>query len=155
MKFKLYDGSFAIIDECNFERFNKYTWRRDKGGYVCRATQVNGKPRHIFMHRELLGLKAGDKRQCDHINRIRHDNRIKNLRIASSLINGWNRQINITSNSGYVGVSWNNQSNKWQAQIKFKQKNYYLGLYKNKQEAASKYIEARGLFMKLVNEMKP
>ena len=138
--------SYALIDQSQYERISKYTWHKDKGGYICRATRVNGKPRHILMHRELLGLKSGDPRQCDHINRIRHDNRLKNLRYATPEINALNRRGR--------GITWNRSASKWQVQIKHRYKSRYLGLFSDKTEALRIYRSAKKtLIAGLISEM--
>jgi hypothetical protein len=45
----------------------------------------------VYLHRAILGLEAGDVRQCDHINRDTLDNRRANLRMATVLENAHNR----------------------------------------------------------------
>lgn len=37
--------------------------------------------------------------------------------------------------SSYRGVTWHKHDQRWQAQVKFRQKNYYLGQYKTEEEA--------------------
>ncbi|WLW40698.1 H-N-H-endonuclease [Escherichia phage Bf23] len=64
----------------------------------------------------------------DHINRIRSDNRWKNLRESTSQIN--NRNCTASSKSGYLGVHWNKQLQKWQVQIiNCEGKNIYGGIF--------------------------
>ncbi len=54
----------------------------------------------------------------DHINGIRHDNRITNLRIATAQSNPQNIRLPQRNNtSGYLGVSWSKHRRKWLAQI--------------------------------------
>ncbi|MDA6380520.1 HNH endonuclease signature motif containing protein [Escherichia coli] len=42
----------------------------------------------------------------DHINRVRTDNRISNLRLVTHSENMQNRKIQKNNKSGYRGVSW-------------------------------------------------
>jgi len=53
----------------------------------------------------------------DHINRVRTDNRIGNLREASKVQNGQNTKLNRRNTSGVKGVCWCSQYQKWKAYI--------------------------------------
>ena len=75
--------------------------------------------------------------QIDHINGIRTDNRIINLRNVSNQENLKNQAINIKNTSGTIGVSWSKQSNKWIAQIKVNGKQKHLGYFTNIENAIS------------------
>ena len=55
--------------------------------------------------------------QLDHINGIRHDNRITNLRLATNSLNCRNRNIQRNNTSGYPGVNWSTQRKMWEARI--------------------------------------
>lgn len=79
----------------------------------------------------------------DHINGIRDDNRIANLRIATPLENSQNQRIPKHNTSGVVGVRWNEKVNKWSAQISVKSKNIFLGYFLIKEEAISARIKAK------------
>jgi hypothetical protein len=67
----------------------------------------------------------------DHINRIRHDNRIENIRVASSVLNNRNSSIRFDNKSGVRGVTWSKQGNKYEAYIKLGNKKRYLGLFQD------------------------
>lgn len=54
--------------------------------------------------------------QIDHINHIKTDNRIENLRDVTNLENGRNQSKHRTNSSGYTGV-YMHQSGKWVGQI--------------------------------------
>lgn len=74
--------------------------------------------------------------QLDHINGVRDDNRISNLRSVSNQQNQWNR----TSAKGYY---WNKEANKYQTQITLNGKVIYLGLFKTEDDARQSYINAK------------
>ncbi len=80
--------------------------------------------------------------QIDHINHIRDDNRILNLRLVTHKENGKNQKIRTTNKSGATGVSFDKQRNKWRAQIMIDGKCLYLGIYYNKSDAISAREEA-------------
>ena len=74
--------------------------------------------------------------QIDHINGIRDDNRICNLRSVTQQQNQWNQ----TKAKGYV---WDKNANKWKAQITLNKKVIYLGLYITEQEARQAYLNGK------------
>jgi len=71
----------------------------------------------------------------DHINRIRDDNRWKNLREVSKQCNARNCNISKNNNSGITGICWNKSKNKWAVQIMVNRKKYYIGRFKDFDEA--------------------
>ena len=75
------------------------------------------------------------KTQIDHINHVRKDNRIINLQEATNQENGKNISIGSRNTSRIIGVSWDKQTDRWQAQIRAKGKNIRLGRYPDKFEA--------------------
>lgn len=75
----------------------------------------------------------------DHINGIRDDNRIENLRKCSRQQNMFNRKSTTNSTSRYKGVSWKSKNNKWVAQACVSGKVKHLGLFNTELEAKSAY----------------
>lgn len=67
--------------------------------------------------------------QVDHANRIKTDNRIENLRLATQAENMQNLSKPRNNTSGVIGVSWDKQHKKWRAQIMIHGRQIYLGLY--------------------------
>lgn len=80
--------------------------------------------------------------EIDHINMVKTDNRIENLRPATSSQNKGNVRPNRKNSSGYRGVSLNSRSGKWHAQIKIHGKQNYLGRRDTPEEAALLYNAA-------------
>lgn len=80
----------------------------------------------------------------DHINRIKHDNRIANLRVVSKSDNQHNHPKSRSNTSGFTGVYFNKYS--WVAQITYKGKVIYLGSFATKEEAINKRKVANEVF---------
>lgn len=80
--------------------------------------------------------------EIDHINGIRDDNRIINLREVTHQQNCFNMPTPATNKSGYKGVSWHKEGKKWQSHIQANKKHYYLGLFDTAEEAHEAYKEA-------------
>lgn len=104
-----------------------------------------------LLHRLIMNAK--DNEYVDHINFNKLDNRKCNLRICSKAENTQYQQISTRNTSGYKGVSWDKENNKWYAQIKTNGKHFNLGRFDNKHEAAKAYniaaIHMFGEFAKL------
>lgn len=85
--------------------------------------------------------------EIDHRNGCRSDNRIANLRPATS---GQNKQNVIAAQSnnasGYRGVFFNKQRHRWQAHITIEGRTKYLGLFDSPQTAAEVYRKAKREF---------
>lgn len=72
----------------------------------------------------------------DHIDHVKTNNKIKNLRCVTPAQNMMNTGVPKNNTSGYTGVTWNKTAKKWQAQYIFKGKCFYLGVFNDKDEAA-------------------
>jgi hypothetical protein len=78
----------------------------------------------------------------DHRNRIRHDNRISNLRLANLSLNAANSTLISTNKSGFRGVSWHNRDKRWVSQICVNGRVTFLGNFKDPVDAARAYDKA-------------
>ena len=77
------------------------------------------------------------KIHLDHINRIKSDNRIANLREVGFKENSWNVAVLANNTSGVTGVYRSVTDGRWTARIKAKNKNVYLGTYLTFAEAVA------------------
>ena len=126
-------------------RFNgKVAGRKDTGGHI--QIYVLGK-RYMAHRLTWLYMYGEDHIHIDHINGTRDDNRITNLRPATSSQNAMNRKRPSTNTSGYKGVSFHKGTGKWQASIKINRKQKYLGVFDTPELAKEAYsIAAATLF---------
>lgn len=84
--------------------------------------------------------------QIDHINGVRTDNRISNLRLVTNTQNSQNRvRAHQNSRSGFKGVTWHKLTMKWCATIGHSWKRYHLGLFASVQEAEAAYKGAAAI----------
>lgn len=104
-------------------------------GYI--GVFVNGK--RYQAHRLAWAIYYGNwpVDQIDHINGVKTDNRIVNLREATNAQNGKNLPISKRNKSGVVGVSFDAVNNKWRATIKVNFKQINLGRFKKFEEAVA------------------
>ena len=99
-----------------------------------------------MVHRIVYEMHFGrikDGLEIDHINGIRHDNRIENLRAVSKSVNQLNRAKQSNNTSGVTGVRWHTQRNRWRAQFR----DEYLGLFETIEEAEAAYKAASDGFV--------
>jgi hypothetical protein len=82
-----------------------------------------------------------DVEVIDHINKIKDDNRITNLRSLSTQQNAFN-----TNAKGYT---WDKTCNKWRAQLALNGKHICLGRYNTIEEAKKAYIKGKEKYHKL------
>lgn len=75
----------------------------------------------------------------DHINNIKNDNRWSNLREANNQLNHYNLLKPKNNTSGAKGVR-KLKTGKYQARIKYNQKEIYLGVYDTLEEASNVYL---------------
>lgn len=73
--------------------------------------------------------------QIDHVNRVKTDNRIANLREATNAQNHHNMPVRKDNSSGVTGIYWNKRAKKWRAHIMVAGKQKFLGGYDTKDEA--------------------
>lgn len=81
--------------------------------------------------------------EIDHINRVRNDNRIVNLREVSHRENSMNRGVRSDNKSGSKGVCKNSSGRSWRAYIKVNGKYKHLGNYADLELASLVAEEAR------------
>jgi hypothetical protein len=122
----------------------KRLWGKRAGtvtGKGYRQVKVSG--RFYPEHRVIFMLYHGYvPRLLDHINGVRDDNRIENLRPCSQQENmyntdGWSRH------DLPKGVTWHKGGRKYQAQLSINGRNKYLGQYDSAEAAAERVREER------------
>jgi len=111
----------------------------DTTGYL--RAHIDGKAQHI--HRVVFERAHGPIPKgfdVDHINEIKTDNRLLNLRLVNRSQNMQNtRRARAGSSSNVKGVSFCKLTKKWRAQITSNYKMRYLGLFDSKESAAEFY----------------
>lgn len=80
----------------------------------------------------------------DHKDGVRDNNRINNLRDATNCVNQQNQRTpHKNGTSGFLGVTFHKNRNKFQAQIGTKHGHKYLGVYPTAELAHQAYLEAK------------
>lgn len=113
-------------------------------GYVNVNLSLTGGQFPYRAHRVAWFLHYGSwpDKSLDHINGIKTDNRIENLRPATQQENDRNRKAYKGCSSKYKGVSWSKSCQKWKSYIRSNQRQEHLGIYSSEEEAAQAYDKA-------------
>ena len=101
--------------------------------------------RRVTAHRTAFTLYHGrvPSGEIDHINGVRSDNRIENLRDVSPTLNRRNAARSKKNTSGVTGVSWKKAYAKWQACFALERKQVHLGYFDCKEAAVKALLAAR------------
>jgi len=135
----------ADIDDEDAELVGKYKWTPRKD-YNTTYAVSHGLP-YVLLHRLIMGLERGDKRQVNHINGDGLDNRRCNLEICDILHNSQSfRRPNSSLNVGYVRIRQKNIFRPYEATIILNKKRH--------SKCFATETEARGWINTLVEEEK-
>lgn len=119
-----------------FNSWNKICSCENNGGYIRLTTYSNNKCIYTTAHQLAWYLYYNDvPTMIDHINRIKTDNRICNLRLTDKFKNHQNQTAR-----GYYFLKDNN---KYFASINVNKKKIYLGCYSTEAEAKIAYDAAK------------
>lgn len=110
---------------------------RHNAGYV--SIGINGE---LYLAHRLAWLYVHGnfpEDEIDHINGDRGNTSFANLRAATHQENICNTGMYSHNTSGYRGVTWRKDTNKWQAQVKEGSKHIALGCYETAELASEAY----------------
>lgn len=134
-------GATALVSVEDAHLLASRHWCWMKNGYI--GGRINNKT--ILLHRVVMNPEA--RKPVDHINMNRWDCRRSNLRHCDKTQNHANRKKQSNNKSGFKGVFWSTQKQKWQATICKEGKRRHIGFYGDVVNAAQAYnAEAAKLF---------
>jgi len=143
-----YDGLYEVSDLGRVKSLARTT---TKGGikppqnvqnYLQVALYKHGKGKGHKVHRLVLEafLPIEEEKIIDHINFIKSDNRLINLRWCSRSENTRYQNKKDDCSSQYIGVSWHKKSKKWRATArKNNSKSKTIGAFDDEVEAAKAF----------------
>lgn len=127
----------------------EFTWLKFRAGYIKPGDKAGSLRNDGYVHIKYNGrvFKAHrlawyfthgyfPENPIDHINCVKSDNCIKNLREVSHVCNLQNREVYTNNTSSITGVSYHKCRGKWRANIRLLNKQIYLGHYTSKLDAA-------------------
>ena len=111
----------------------------DSRGYISMRLTEEYSRKKFFEHRMvylLLNRNMNQALSIDHINGVKHDNRIENLRLVTYQENNFNNHV-------AKGYHWANRAGKWRATIKVNRKKINLGNHDTILDARAAYLRAK------------
>lgn len=124
-----------------------------RSGY--KTMTINKK--HIQLHRLAWVLCNGriQTEMIDHINGVRHDNRLANLRLATRSQNLHNSNPKKCSTTKIKNVQWDSDSGKWRVRVRVNGTRHHVGRFDDINEAAKAaadfMLQHHGEFAKVSN----
>jgi hypothetical protein len=139
-----YEGKYEVSDLGRVKSFARYKDGRilkpspNKDGYL-HIILCNKGQKTCLVHRLVLQTfnTTEEELDCDHVNFIKNDNRLVNLRWATISQNARYQPKREGCSSQYIGVS--RESNRWRARCKIDGKNIHLGTFDTEEEGAKAY----------------
>lgn len=139
----VYVNRFGDLWRWKYNKFRKSNVKQEITGYIRIQICKNNIRQHRIMALAFLGLDINNKDiEVDHINGVRHDNRLENIRLVTHQQNQHNR-------TKALGCSWSKWHNKWKSQICVNGKDIYIGVFKTEEEAHKSYLEAKLIYHKI------
>lgn len=135
-----------LEEHCEFSQEHKtLVWKKTPNNRAKRGQPIGSltkegywRCKNQLVHRLFWLMTYGElpDKDIDHINGIRNDNRLENLRVVTRMQNLWNRR-NV---KGYI---YNPASKKYQARIRKNYDTIHLGVFDTAEEATQAYLKAK------------
>lgn len=144
-KIKLTRNKSTVVNNIDYKYLIQWKWHVMFNGRQWYAIRTLSKPsgKKVLMHRVILermgfkNFKQGDHKDGNGLN-----NKRRNLRPATVSQNQYNRGKPINNTSGFKGVSWSSQKQKWRSRIYINGKDIHLGFFNDKEIAAKVHSQA-------------
>jgi len=142
---KLTQNRVALVDDDDFDWLSQYKWaahweRCTRSFYARRHFRIGpGKYGKLPMHRAILGLSFGDKRQVDHKDHNTLNNQRSNLRIVDCRQNHYNR-------IGVGGYRRRHDIGRYEAYIRVEGRQKCLGMFDTADDAHAAYLAAKCIY---------
>ena len=138
-----------VIDVCDIQKVKYHKWRLSHGHVV---TGLPSKGQQRDLSHVVLDIQKDDSVVIDHINGDPLDNTRGNLRICSQGENVLNKRFMPNNTTGFIGVSYKKDRDRYDPEIRFGYTRCHLGMTKTIEEAVYKrYIAEQLLFGEYAN----
>ena len=143
-------GEFIWLVKSRSKEVGSTAGTLDHSGYI--HITIN---RRIYQAHRLAWLHTHGTWPVEHIDHddgVKSNNRLKNLREATRSQNQFNTGLSVVNTSGFKGVSWDKNRDKFSAKIRLNGKKIFLGYHATAELASAAYNKAakdnHGVFYK-------
>lgn len=131
------NGKFVLVDDGYYDELSQHRWYLGVNGYVTRGEWDGSTTKAVLMHRQIMSPPDG--MVVDHVNMNKLDNRLENLRLATTAENVRNGNKRKTGDNPYKGVHFQKHIGKWKVEITKDYKNHHFGVFEDPELAARVY----------------
>lgn len=126
------------FDMDDYDKIKDYCWYElfKSDMYSIPATRDLSTKKHKLIHHIIIG------KYYDHIDRNPFNNRKYNLRKATPLDNSRNHSLRKDNKTGFIGVIWDKENDKWLSYIRVNNKHKNLGRFVDKNDAIKARLQA-------------
>jgi HNH endonuclease/AP2 domain len=140
LRYDRFTGLLWWRERASGRRLDRPAGTKNANGYIDIGYRGKVYKAHILAHVIVKG--RWPKRELDHHNLIRNNNRWKNLRPATRGQNSQNRRCYKNNKTGIKGVHFHPLTGRFTADIQVNKKLMYLGIFDTPEEAAVVYNAA-------------
>ena len=126
----------AIVSDDKWHECMKHKWSLNDKGYFQATISKDNK---MKLNQFIMNSKEGD--MVEIINKNKNDYRTENLRFSNRAMINHSKIKNENATSIYKGVSLEPNTGKWRAEISKDGKSFYIGLFKEENDAAVAYLD--------------
>ena len=132
-----------------------FVWKVNRGGTAYAGSVAGRTNTDGYIEISVDGVRHGahrlawlyvqnkwPRKEMDHINLAKNDNRIGNLREATRAENTRNIGLPNRNTSGFKGVSLKKATGRWTASIRYNGVQQHLGTFARREDAAAAYVGA-------------
>lgn len=141
------DNNF-IVDSKYYDELSKYCWLQStgrittNGSYFCARKSRKDGHKMMMLHNFLWEINFGkipNGYLVDHIDQNPANNKICNLRLSDKSKNSINTSLRKNNNTGFTGICYDKNKQKYRAYINYNKKRIELGVFEKEEDA----IQAR------------
>jgi hypothetical protein len=147
----------------NYSVSNYGNVRNDMSGKILKAcvdghgykkVRLNGKTMNVHRLVSEAFIPNPDNKKCiDHIDTIRTNNNVNNLRYVTNQENSFNMSVPKNNTTGTKGVRWCKQRKKYKVQISHSGKQFHLGYFDKLEDAIkARKLKANELFGEFIHQ---
>lgn len=141
---------FFFIDLEDIEKVKYHKWRKSHEHFIT-GQPANKQQKELSW--VILGLEKGFDKVVDHIDGNPRNNTKSNLRICAQSQNVLNKSFMSNNTSGFIGVSYSKDRNRYDPEIRYNNIRCHLGYKKTLEEAVyARYIAEEVVFGAFANE---